>query len=323
MELIDEALELGHGVVALVGGDLLIDGESHGFDGGAHLADGVSIVRRGVLVQRDEHGAQLPGDALGRAGLMEEVQEFLLSLLLVRDPGLLGVGKREAPFANPGLLVFGQRPQPIFEPAEGGIGPFLEPLRLGVLHKARGFLVVFLQGCFKDAHLARIDGVEQDAAVGNDPVEEVGTQPIVAGIDPVEIPACEPPFESLPELYEEGFVLRNGFVPGQQRRESLSEIMALDRGEIDVVIDLPEDKPVCVAIERKTRAASEEDEQSGGTPRPRAAPHCPFRLLYLGVSHGSCCYVLKSSAVNQGMKRATDGKRATPGWLGWLAIRSV
>ncbi len=237
---------------------------------------------------------------------MEEGQEFLLSLLLVRDPGLLGVGKREAPFANLGLLVFGQRPQPIFEPAEGGIGPLLEPLRRGVLHKARGFLVVFLQGCFKDAHLARIDGGEQDAAVGNDPVEEVGTQPIVASIDSVEILACEPPFESLPELYEEGFVLRNGFVPvpGQQRRESLGQIMALVRGEIDVVIDLPEDKPVCIAIERKTRAAGEEDEQSGSTPHPRVVPHCPFRLLYLGISHGSCCYVLKSSAVNQEMKRA-------------------
>ena len=43
VELIDEALELGHGVVALVGGDLLIDGESHGFDGVAHLTDGVLI----------------------------------------------------------------------------------------------------------------------------------------------------------------------------------------------------------------------------------------------------------------------------------------
>ena len=44
VELIDEPLELGHGVVALVGGDLLIDGESHGFDGGAHLADGVKTM---------------------------------------------------------------------------------------------------------------------------------------------------------------------------------------------------------------------------------------------------------------------------------------
>lgn len=160
---------------------------------------------------------------------MKECQEFLLSLLLVRDLGLLAVGKREAPFANLSLLVFGQRSQPVFEPVESGLGTLLEPLRRGVLHKARGFLVVFLQGCFKDAHLAWIDGGEQGAAVGNDPVEEVGTQPIVAGIDPVEILACEPPFESLPELYEERFVLRNGFVSvsGQQRREPLGEIMAL------------------------------------------------------------------------------------------------
>ena len=57
VELIDEALELGHGVVALVGGDLLIDGESHGFDGGAHLADGVLIGLGSGVVLIDEHGA--------------------------------------------------------------------------------------------------------------------------------------------------------------------------------------------------------------------------------------------------------------------------
>ncbi len=237
---------------------------------------------------------------------MKECQEFLLSLLLVRDPGLLGVGKREAPFANLGLLVFGQRPQPIFEPAEGGIGPLLEPLRRGVLHKARGFLVVFLQGCFKDAHLAWIDGGEQGAAVGNDPVEEVGTQPIEGRIGPVDILAGEPSFESLPNLNEEGFVLRNGFVPVpcQQRRESLGHVVALICGEIEVVIDLPEDDPVGITIGEGERAACEEDQQTGGTPRPRAVPHGHFRLLYLGVNHGSCCYILKSSAVNQGTKGA-------------------
>ena len=106
---------------------------------------------------------------------MEEGQEFLLSLLLIRDPGLLGVGKRETPFADLGLLVFGQRSQPVFEPAEGGMGPLLEPLRRGSLHKALGFFIVFLQGCFKGANLAGIDGGEKDPDVGNDPVEEVGT----------------------------------------------------------------------------------------------------------------------------------------------------
>ena len=57
VELIDEALELGHGVVALVGGDLLIDGESHGFDGGAHLANCVLIGLGSGVVLIDEHGA--------------------------------------------------------------------------------------------------------------------------------------------------------------------------------------------------------------------------------------------------------------------------
>ena len=229
VELIDELLELGHGVAALVGGESLIDGEGHGLDCGAHLADSVLIVLRGLLVQRDELGAQFPGDALGCARLMEEGEQFLLELLSVGEPDLLGIGEREAPFSDLCLLVFRQGPQPVFQPVDGGLGPLLEPLRRGVLHKARGFLVVFLQGCFKDAHLAWIDGGEQGAAVGNDPVEEVGTQPIVAGIDPVEILACEPPFESLPELYEERFVLRNGFVPvpGQQRREPLGQVLAL------------------------------------------------------------------------------------------------
>ncbi len=57
VELIDEALDLGHGVVALVGRDLLIDGEGHGFDRGAHLADGVLIGLGSGVVLIDKHGA--------------------------------------------------------------------------------------------------------------------------------------------------------------------------------------------------------------------------------------------------------------------------
>ena len=250
MELIDEPLELGHDMVALVEGESLIDGEGHGPDCVAHLADGVSIVRRGVLVQRDEHGAQLPGNALGCARLMEEDEQFLLELLSVGEPDLLCVGEREAPFSDLCLLIFRQRSQPIFEPAEGGIGPLLEPLRRGVLHKARGFLVIFLQGCFKDAHLARIDGGEQDTSVTGDSIEEIGAQAIECRIGPVDILAGEPSLESLPNLNEEGFVLRNGFVPvpRQQRREPFCHVVALICGEIEIVIDLPEDDPVGIAI---------------------------------------------------------------------------
>lgn len=57
VELIDEPLELGHGVVALVGGDLLVDGEGHGFCGGTHLVDGVLIGLGSAVVLIDEHGA--------------------------------------------------------------------------------------------------------------------------------------------------------------------------------------------------------------------------------------------------------------------------
>ena len=161
--------------------------------------------------------------------MTEEGQKFLLALLLVRGPELLGVGERKAPFADLGLLVFGQGPKPVFQPVDGGIRPLLEPLRRGGLHKPRGFGVVLLQGCFEGAHLAGIDGGEEDAAVGNDPVEEVGAQSIVVGIDPVDILVRESPFESLPDLHEKGFVLRNGFVPvpGQQRREPLGQVVAL------------------------------------------------------------------------------------------------
>ena len=57
VELIDEPLELGYGVAALVDGDLLIDGEGHGFDGGAHLANCVLIGLGSGVVLIDEHGA--------------------------------------------------------------------------------------------------------------------------------------------------------------------------------------------------------------------------------------------------------------------------
>ena len=133
VELVDELLELGHGVVALVGAESLIDGESHGLDCGAHLAVGVLIGLGGGLVRIDEHGTQFPGDALGRTGLMEEGQKFLLALFSVRDPNLLGIGEREAPFSDLCLLIFRQRPQPIFQPIDNGLGPLLKPLRRGSL----------------------------------------------------------------------------------------------------------------------------------------------------------------------------------------------
>lgn len=80
MKLVNEPLELGHGVVALVGGDSLIDGEGHGLDGGAHLPERVLIGLGDDLVLIDEHGAKFPGNALGRAWLMEKRQQFLLAL---------------------------------------------------------------------------------------------------------------------------------------------------------------------------------------------------------------------------------------------------
>jgi len=230
MQLIDEPLELGHGVAALVGGDLLIDGDGHGFDGGAHLVNGLLIGRGACLVgMHDEQGTQFTSDVFGCAGLAEEGQQFLLALLLVCGPELLVVGEREAPLADLGLLVFGQGPKPIAEPVDDGVRPFLEPLRRGGLHKPRGLSVVLLEGCFEGAYLAGVDGGEDDAAVGDDPVEEIRAQAIVIGIDPVDVLARESPFESLPALRENGFVLRNGFlpVPGQQRREPPGQVAAL------------------------------------------------------------------------------------------------
>ncbi len=243
-------------MAALVGGDLLIDGEGHGFDGGARLANGVLIGWGACLLGIDgQQGTQFTGDDFGRARLAEEGQQFLLALLLIRGPELLVVGEREAPLADLSLLGFGQRPQPFVEPVDDGVRPLLEPLRRRGLHKPRGFGVVLLQGCFESTHLAGIDGGEDDAAVGDDPVEEVGAQAIVIGIDPVDVLVRESPFESLPALHEKGFVLRKGFVPmpGQQRREPLCQVVALVCGEIEVVIGSPEDDPVRIAIERDDR----------------------------------------------------------------------
>jgi hypothetical protein len=290
VELLDETLELGYDVVALVGGESLIDGEGHGLDCGAHLADGDLIVLRGVLVQIDEHGAQFPGDALGRARLMEEGEQFLLELLSVGERDLLGIGEREAPFSDECLLIFRQGPQPVFQPVDRGIGPLLEPLRRGGLHEAHGFVAVFLQGVFEGAHLARIDGGEQDASVGGEPIEEVGAEAIEGGIGPVDILAGEPSFELLSDLHEEGFVLRNGFVPVpcQQRREPQGQVVALVRGEIEVVIDLPEDDPVGIAIGEGERAAGEENQQTGDAPRPQAMSPCSIFIMCRAVDHGAC-----------------------------------
>ena len=242
---------------------------------------------------------------------MEEDKQFLLELLSVGERDLLRIGEREAPFSDLCLLIFRQRPQPVFQPIDSGLGPLLETLRRGGLYEAYGFVVIFLQRFFEDTHLAWIDGGEQDTSVDGDSIEEVSAKAIEGRIGPVDILAGEPSFESLPDLNEEGFVLRNGFVPvpRQQRRESLGHVVALICGEIEIVIDLPEDDPVGIAIGEGERAACEEDQQAGGTPGPQAMSTDPLRHL--------------CRKVNQGTKRATDGKRATPGWLVWRSIRSV
>ena len=99
-----------------------------------------------------------------------------------------------------------------------------------------------------------------------------------------------PRSSSLPDLHEEGFVLRNGFVPVpcQQRREPQGQVLALFRGEIEVVIELPEDDPVGIAIGEGERAAGEEEQQTGGTPRPQAMPPCPLRIICHRVDHRAC-----------------------------------
>lgn len=203
----------------------------------------------------------------------------------------MAIGEREAPCADLCFLIFGEGPQPVFQPVDGGSRPLREPLWRGGLHEVRGFVVLFLQGCFEGAYLARIDGGEKDASIGDEPFEEVGAQAIVGGIGPVDIPAGEPLFESLPDLHEKCFILRNGFVsvPCQQRREPLAEVEALLYGEIEVVIELPEDDPVGIAIGDGERAAGEEDQQTGGTPGPQAVPPCPLLLLCRRVDHGACC----------------------------------
>jgi len=56
VELLNEPLELGHSATALAWSESLIDGEGHGFDGGAHLADAVLIGLGSGVVLIHEHG---------------------------------------------------------------------------------------------------------------------------------------------------------------------------------------------------------------------------------------------------------------------------
>ena len=107
MHLVDETLEFGDGVAALVGSHALVDGQGHGFSILAHVADRALIGLGSGLIVVHEHGAEFSGDLLGSPGLMEEGQELLPALLLVGDPYRLHVGEREAPLADLRLLFFG------------------------------------------------------------------------------------------------------------------------------------------------------------------------------------------------------------------------
>jgi len=51
VHLVDEPLEFRDGVAALHGSDMLVDGQSHGLGGIAHLAKSVLIGRRGGLLR--------------------------------------------------------------------------------------------------------------------------------------------------------------------------------------------------------------------------------------------------------------------------------
>ena len=63
--LVDEALEFGDGVAALVGSHTLVDGQDHSLGILAHVADGVLIGLRSGLIVVHEHGAEFSGDLLG------------------------------------------------------------------------------------------------------------------------------------------------------------------------------------------------------------------------------------------------------------------
>ena len=75
------------------------------------------------------------------------------------------------------------------------------------------------------------------------------------------------------------------------------------------MIGLPENDPVCIAIEREERATGEEKYQPGGTPHPQAAPPCPRPILCCVVSHDVARMFSRVQAGNQ--VRETRGKRVT------------
>ena len=51
VDLVDEQLEFRNGVAALLGSDMLVDGQGHGLGGIAHLAKSLLIGCRGGLLR--------------------------------------------------------------------------------------------------------------------------------------------------------------------------------------------------------------------------------------------------------------------------------
>ena len=125
VDLVDELLEFSDGVAALLGTDLLINGQCHGLGILAHLADHVLIRLGSGLIVVYEHGAELLGYPLGCPGLMEKSHELLAALLPVGNPGRFHIGEREAPFPDLCLLFLGQPSQPVLHKIQSSLSPLL------------------------------------------------------------------------------------------------------------------------------------------------------------------------------------------------------
>jgi hypothetical protein len=112
--------------------------------------------------------------------------------------------------------------------------------------------VILRQGRFEGTHLLCIDRGEKESAVGHEAFEEVGAQPIVGRIGPLDIRTAESPLHPVTDLSKERFILREGLVPMsvEQGGEALRHVMALITIEVEVMVELPENDSVGVTIGR-------------------------------------------------------------------------
>lgn len=115
-------------------------------------------------------------------------------------------------------------------------------------------------------HLRRRHRNQQRAAIGHHPFHEVGPQPFEHLVEPVNIVAGQSPFHPASDLGQETFVLRHGLsaMTRQNRLEAGNEFRSLLGGQVEIVIGLPSNQGICMAIGKGNRRATGRDCHNAG-----------------------------------------------------------